>query len=92
MLFRLEEANIEARPLWKPLHLQPLFSEALFYPHVEGECSVCEELFRTGLCLPSGSAMSVEQQERVIAVLEHVLSSRSGRLITPLHAIPKTSA
>jgi pyridoxal phosphate-dependent aminotransferase EpsN len=92
MLFRLEEANIEARPLWKPLHLQPLFSEALFYPHVEGESSVCEELFRTGLCLPSGSAMSVEQQERVIAVLEHVLSSRSGRLITPLHAIPKTSA
>lgn len=64
---RLELARneIEARPVWKPMHLQPLYSDA--------ECvggSVGESLFRNGLCLPSGSSLTEEQKERVVKVVE----------------------
>lgn len=61
----LQEQNIEARYVWKPLHLQPLFKEALYYSHEENE-NVAEELFNKGICLPSGSSMTHEQQRRVI--------------------------
>jgi pyridoxal phosphate-dependent aminotransferase EpsN len=61
----LAEENIEARHVWKPLHMQPLFKGSLFYPHCETE-GVAEELFRKGICLPSGSGMTEIQQMRVI--------------------------
>ncbi len=73
LLDELAKADIEARPLWKPLHLQPLFKGAAFYGHHEQGVSVCEELFRTGICLPSGSNMSLDEQERVIGVIERVI-------------------
>jgi pyridoxal phosphate-dependent aminotransferase EpsN len=60
----LERANIEARPVWKPMHLQPLFQDAAC---VGGEVS--ERLFAQGLCLPSGSQMSTADIERVVAVI-----------------------
>jgi len=60
----LEAHNIEARPLWKPLHLQPLFAAA---PRYGG--AVCEDLFQRGLCLPSGSAMTDADLERVLKAL-----------------------
>lgn len=75
LLDALSEANIEARPLWKPLHLQPLFKGTAFYSHSEQGVSVCEELFRTGICLPSGSNMCTEEQDRVIRVVEALVSS-----------------
>lgn len=68
----LAAENIEARPVWKPLHMQPLFDGCKFYPHAEDEV-VSERLFAEGLCLPSGSNMTMEQQERVIAVLKRNL-------------------
>src|SRR5690625_721276 len=68
----LEEENIESRPVWKPMHLQPLFSGITYYPHEEGN-SVSDELFEYGLCLPSGTAMSVEEQERVIGIIKRLL-------------------
>jgi len=68
----LEVENIEARPVWKPLHLQPLFEDCRFYPHAEDEV-VSERLFTEGLCLPSGSNMTVEEQERVITVIKNYL-------------------
>jgi pyridoxal phosphate-dependent aminotransferase EpsN len=62
----LEDQNIEARPAWKPMHRQPLFSA-----HEVRGGGVADEIFRTGLCLPSGSAMTDADVERVIgAVLE----------------------
>lgn len=64
----LEDENIEARLVWKPMHLQPLFAECKYYTHEEG-LSVADELFAKGICLPSGSAMTVEEQERVIEVV-----------------------
>ena len=60
----LEKENIESRPLWKPMHLQPLFSD---YPYVGNRVS--EQLFDNGLCLPSGSAMTDEDRERIAEVL-----------------------
>ena len=71
---RLAEDNIEARPVWKPMHLQPLFNGVAYYPHEKGK-SVSDELFEYGLCLPSGSNMTTEQQEFVIAVIMELLES-----------------
>jgi dTDP-4-amino-4,6-dideoxygalactose transaminase len=65
----LEALDIEARPAWKPMHMQPLFAG---YPVRGGE--VAEEIFRTGLCLPSGSAMTDADIDRVV---HGVLSARS---------------
>lgn len=70
---RLAEDNIEARPVWKPMHLQPLFDGVKYYPHEEGN-SVSDYLFEYGLCLPSGSNMSVEEQERVIGIVKETLN------------------
>lgn len=60
----LEKDNIEARPVWKPLHLQPVFSEAR---RIGGK--VAERLFADGLCLPSGTAMTDSDVDRVVSVL-----------------------
>ncbi len=60
--------NVECRPLWKPMHLQPVFSEALFFG-----TDVSEDLFTRGLCIPSGSDMDIKVQESIIsAVLSNV--------------------
>lgn len=63
----LATENIEARPVWKPLHLQPVFDGVTYYPHEEG-WSVSDELFANGICLPSGSSMTIDEQNRVIDV------------------------
>lgn len=57
----LEAENIESRPLWKPMHLQPVFEEAPFYGN-----GTSERLFDQGLCLPSGSNLSIEDLDRVV--------------------------
>ena len=62
---RLEEGNIESRPLWKPMHLQPVFASCPYYGG-----SVSEELFERGLCLPSGSALSDDDIAHVIEVIK----------------------
>lgn len=72
LIDRLAQDNIEARPVWKPLHLQPLFENVEYYPHEEG-WSVSEELFEKGLCLPSGSNMTEEQQGLVIKVIQEMI-------------------
>jgi dTDP-4-amino-4,6-dideoxygalactose transaminase len=60
----LHAQDIEARPAWKPMHLQPVFADA----PVRGG-SVGERIFATGLCLPSGSSLTIEQQARVVDAL-----------------------
>ncbi|GEB32889.1 DegT/DnrJ/EryC1/StrS family aminotransferase [Brevibacillus parabrevis] len=72
----LEKANIEARPVWKPMHRQPLFAGCRYYPHELGY-SVSDELYARGVCLPSGSSLGDEQQERVISVIRSCLSGRA---------------
>lgn len=65
----LAEENIESRPVWKPLHLQPIFSGCNYYEDQPG-FSVSEQLFQSGLCLPSGSNMSEEDMERIIGCIK----------------------
>lgn len=69
---KMLKENIEVRPLWKPMHQQPVFAYSQYYEHEPGY-SVCDDLFSRGLCLPSGSNMSVEQQARVVKTLLHIL-------------------
>ena len=61
---RLDAANIEARPVWKPMHLQPVYRECAALGG-----SVAEDLFRRGLCFPSGSNMTADDLERVVSVV-----------------------
>ncbi len=75
----LDEVNIESRPVWKPMHLQPLYATY--------EChggKVAEDLFRRGICLPSSSSLTEEQQHHVINVVR--MAARAGMLN------PKTAA
>ncbi len=80
----LERANIESRPVWKPMHLQPVFAQARRVGGV-----VAEQLFRHGLCLPSGSAMSDEERSRVVEALlatpRQALRGLAGRPRRPAH-------
>ncbi|MEV0902112.1 aminotransferase class I/II-fold pyridoxal phosphate-dependent enzyme [Actinoplanes sp. NPDC049802] len=61
IIARLARRDIEARPTWKPMHLQPVFQDCV----VRGG-EVCADLFRRGLCLPSGSALTEHDRERVV--------------------------
>ncbi|MGB1932073.1 MAG: DegT/DnrJ/EryC1/StrS family aminotransferase [Flavobacteriales bacterium] len=64
----LAEENIESRPLWKPMHLQPIFKDCLIFGG-----NVCEELFERGLCLPSGSNLDESDLTRITdKILDHV--------------------
>ncbi|MGV4438312.1 DegT/DnrJ/EryC1/StrS family aminotransferase [Ornithobacterium rhinotracheale] len=56
----LAEENIESRPLWKPMHMQPVFNDAMYF----GE-KVSEDAFNRGLCLPSGSNLTDEDRDRI---------------------------
>jgi pyridoxal phosphate-dependent aminotransferase EpsN len=60
----LEAENIEARPVWKPMHMQPVFAGARMFGG-----AVSERLFQYGLCLPSGSSLSMEDQDRVVSIV-----------------------
>jgi dTDP-4-amino-4,6-dideoxygalactose transaminase len=64
----LEKQNIESRPLWKPMHMQPVFLEA---PRFVNGTAV--KLFEQGLCLPSGSSLSAKDLERIVAMIKEIL-------------------
>jgi len=64
----LESENIESRPLWKPMHMQPLFQDSLSFTN-----GISESLFLKGICLPSGSSMSNEDVYRVAELIKKVI-------------------
>ncbi|AXB55368.1 DegT/DnrJ/EryC1/StrS family aminotransferase [Flavobacterium fluviale] len=64
LILALEKANIESRPLWKPMHLQPVFEQYPYYGN-----KVAEKLFEKGLCLPSGSNITQEDKNRIKEVI-----------------------
>jgi pyridoxal phosphate-dependent aminotransferase EpsN len=74
LLAALAAESIEARPAWKPMHLQPLFAGCRMFAHEPRRAPVCERLFAEGLCLPSGSAMRDEDVARVAAVARRALA------------------
>jgi pyridoxal phosphate-dependent aminotransferase EpsN len=75
LLKLMTEENIEVRPVWKPLHLQPLFNGVKYYHHRENE-NISEKLFDRGICLPSGSNMTLEDQMRVIDCMKRAIREK----------------
>lgn len=65
----LEAENIESRPIWKPMHLQPVFASYDFIPHQEDGSSVGEDIFNRGLCLPSDIKNTREDMERITGII-----------------------
>ena len=65
----LDKENIESRPLWKPMHLQPVF---LAYPAYTDGTS--EDLFERGLCLPSGSNLTKEELQRIVSHIKSIFN------------------
>jgi dTDP-4-amino-4,6-dideoxygalactose transaminase len=66
----LDAENIESRPLWKPMHMQPVYEGSKFYG-----TGVCEELFDKGLCLPSGSNLTDAEFDRIFSVLTRIFKN-----------------
>jgi dTDP-4-amino-4,6-dideoxygalactose transaminase len=77
VLRALERHSIEARPVWKPMHQQPLFRGAPYFTH--GGEDVSARLFEAGVCLPSGSNLTQDQQQRVIEQLRRALAMAEGQ-------------
>lgn len=78
VLKSLGRHSIEARPVWKPMHLQELFAGAPFFAHQEGS-DVAADLFERGICLPSGSNLSDGQIDQVITQLQRALGTPGGQ-------------
>lgn len=69
ILEKLAQFNVEARPIWKPMHMQPIFKECDFVTAEDGVC-VGEDIFARGLCLPSDIKMTEEQQDVIIEIIK----------------------
>jgi dTDP-4-amino-4,6-dideoxygalactose transaminase len=74
VIARLAEEMIEARPVWKPMHQQPVFAGCRHFAH--GNTPVSDRIFETGLCMPSGSNMTPGEIARVVDVMRSVLKGR----------------
>ena len=69
IIYALEKENIESRPIWKPMHMQPVFKKYPFFNHNKKGISVSEDLFNTGICLPSDVNMNKKEQMKVIEII-----------------------
>lgn len=76
LIARLDAADIESRPVWKPMHMQDLYASAKYY-----DGGVCEDLFRRGICLPSSSSLSARDQDYVIEAVQRARSQRPNSRI-----------
>ncbi|MCL2509404.1 MAG: DegT/DnrJ/EryC1/StrS family aminotransferase [Oscillospiraceae bacterium] len=65
--------NIETRPAWKPMHAQPVFADCKAFPHNDDGSFFCETVFAHGLCLPSGDALTTEQQDMVVSEITRII-------------------
>lgn len=73
IILALEKENIESRPIWKPMHIQPYYKEYDFYSHNdEEEISVSEDIFNRGVCLPSDTKMSDNDMDRAIGIIKNL--------------------
>ena len=80
VLDALNNANIEGRHVWKPMHMQPVFADA---PYVSAaEASVSEDLFARGVCLPSDTKMTEEDVARVCAVIRELFARGCSNVST----------
>jgi dTDP-4-amino-4,6-dideoxygalactose transaminase len=77
---KLAHEGIEARHVWKPLHLQPLFAGCEYYAHEDGY-SFSDQAFSTGVCLPSGSNLTLAQQQRIVDAIRRLFEGEGRRLV-----------
>ena len=71
IMLALEAENIESRPVWKPMHLQPIFKQYPFFT-VSENIPVSEDYFNRGVCLPSDTKMTIEQQNHIIELIKQL--------------------
>lgn len=74
IILALEKENIESRPVWKPMHLQPIFEQYDFINENESGISVGEDLFSRGVCLPSDTKMTGQDIERIIKIVRNLFN------------------
>lgn len=72
VILALEEENIESRPIWKPMHMQPVYKEYKFFNHNNEGKAVSEVMFDNGLCLPSDTKNTEEDMKRIISTIKKV--------------------
>lgn len=72
----LGEEMIEGRPVWKPMHLQPMFKGCAYFTAAPDSASVSDRLFNRGVCLPSGSNLAPTQLNRVVSIIEKVITEK----------------
>ena len=72
LISALEENNIESRPVWKPMHLQPFYKGCSFFS--EDNKDISAKLFQNGICLPSGSNLTKEDQSRIIEIIHSLVN------------------
>lgn len=70
IILALEEENIESRPIWKPMHMQPYYEKFDFFTDNNDGISVAEDIFNRGLCLPSDTKMTEEEIDKVINIVK----------------------
>lgn len=70
ILEAIEKCNAEGRPIWKPLHMQPVYKDNGFVTAADGSQSIGEDIFERGLCLPSDNKMTPEQQDIIIDIVK----------------------
>lgn len=70
IMLALESENIESRPIWKPMHLQPVFQEYDYFSHYENGESVSEDIFDRGICLPSDIKNTAEDMDFIIGIVK----------------------
>lgn len=76
IMVELEKNNIESRPIWKPMHLQPYYKVYPFYSHKDDGISVSEDIFNRGFCLPSDTKMTNKDIERVINIVKKTIKKQ----------------
>ena len=70
IMVALEKENIESRPVWKPMHMQPVFEKCDFIKVADEPVS--KELFETGVCLPSDTKMTKEEQDKIVNIIKNL--------------------
>ena len=64
---RLDRNNVEARPVWKPMHMQPFYKDYIYI--TKNNMDVSQSLFKKGLCLPSGSSLTKDQLDYIVGIV-----------------------
>ena len=69
----MEAENIESRPVWKPMHLQPLYNDCHYVRR--GSKDISAKIYNTGICLPSGASLIKTDQNRIIKIIKSILNT-----------------